>query len=184
MTSLSCFIHSAYCCFIRWDVGECCKRNSLSFEHSLWETAALSFYSSLKRLWKNKIQHCNEKNKRTSAGKHQVISQSSTASRVKDLEKYTWFSRAAQGRVTAVLSQVKEGCAAVSWPQEPSLASPLLLPPPIPPFILAIAWPPGIGSTLYAHLLLFSSWGNTEGQMDGWRGWKNSRRKSKQSGQH
>lgn len=39
-------------------------------------------------------------------GKHQVISQPSTASKVKDLEKSTWFSKAAQGRVTAVLSQV------------------------------------------------------------------------------
>lgn len=74
MTSLSCFIHSAYCCFLRWDMGECCKRNSWSFEHSHWETAALSFSGNLKRLWKNKIQHCNERKKRTSPGKHQVIS--------------------------------------------------------------------------------------------------------------
>lgn len=183
MTSLSCFIHSAYCCFIRRDMGECCKRNSLSLEPSLWETAAVSFCGGLGRLWKNKIQHCNEKKKREQTRKHQVISQSSTVSRVKDLEKHTWFSRAAQGRVTAVLSQVKEDYSVVSWPQEHYLASPLLLPPFLLPYLLSLDHLAS-GGTLHVHLLLFSSWGNTEGQMDGWRGWKNSRRKSKQSGQH
>lgn len=94
-------------------------RNSCPFFFmvALWDYERIKFSTVMKK----------KRKKRTRAGKHQVISQPSTASRVKDLEKSTWFSRAVQGRVTAVLSQVKENCAAVSWPQEHSFASLSLL---------------------------------------------------------